>query len=82
LERGEDYAHRALHVLVGIEHDLVAFEYKSGGQGKVQLTLGRLVQFATMEAQLWGPGKRNRMLRHGCFFILDAFVQATHQLTF
>src|ERR1039458_7683447 len=50
-EQVEDRAHRALDLLVGIEDDLVAVEYKADRQREVQLALGSLVEFTAMEAR-------------------------------
>src|SRR5262249_8448667 len=51
LEQLEDGANRALHFLIGIEHDLVAIIHVTNRQRELELTFARLVELAAMEAR-------------------------------
>src|ERR1700736_3704850 len=51
LEQREHRSDGALHFLVGIENDLVAFKYQTNWQWKTQLTFLRFVEFNAMEAR-------------------------------
>jgi hypothetical protein len=51
LEQLEDGAHRPLDLLVGVEHDPVVLEHQADRQREMEFTLGRLVEFAAVEAR-------------------------------
>ena len=50
-EQLEDAANRTLHLLVGVEHDLVAIPDEADRQRKAQLALVRFVELAAVQAR-------------------------------